>query len=81
MEAQTQYTIAADSAYPLTRSVLKPFGQNATPTEAHVEFNLAQRRLRNACTEKIFGQLKSRFRILRDGMELRIDTCQVHERA
>ena len=75
IERQAVYAIAADSAYPIARTVVKPYG--ATPTESHVNFNFAQARLRNDCTEKIFGQVKSRFRILHTGLRTSIERSQL----
>ena len=75
IERQAVFCIAADSAYPLTRTVLKPFG--STPTQAHEDFNAAQARLRNDCTERLFGHLKSRFRILSKGIDARLETAQM----
>ena len=77
IEQQREFAITADSAYPLTTTCLKPFAQGAKPTAAHEEFNGAQSRLRNACTEKKFGHVKSRFRIMRSGIDTRLEKAQM----
>ena len=57
IEQQAVYALAADSAYLMSRTVVKPYPLAKRPTESHKMFNYAQARLRNDCTEKIFGQV------------------------
>ena len=75
IERQSVFAIAGDSAYPIARTLIKPY--SATPTESHIEFNEAQARLRNDCTEKIFGQVKSRFLIMSTGLRTRLKRSQL----
>ena len=74
IERQAVYALAADSAYPISRTVVKPYAN--MPTQSHKDFNYAQSRLRNDCTEKIFGQVKSRFRILHNGLRTNVKRSQ-----
>ena len=57
------------------RTLVKPYA--ATPTESHTDFNWSQARLRNDCTEKIFGQVKGRFRILHNGIRTSLKRTQL----
>ena len=56
---------------------MKPYLHANRPTQSHKDFNLAQARLRNEATEKIFGQVKSRFRILHNGLRTSVKKSQL----
>lgn len=75
MESQDQYCIVGDSAYPLTRTLMKPYG-NPRGRDANGRrlrlapekrvFNTALCGLRTVATENVIGLLKQRFPILRN---------------
>ena len=48
MEGQAEFTVVGDSAYPISRTLLKPF--LAQPTQRHVRFNTSLTGLRTVCT-------------------------------
>ena len=74
IERQSVFAIAADSAYPIARTVVKPY--LTEPTDSHKDFNKAQRRIRNECTEKIFGQVNREYRLVRFGAKCNIIDSQ-----
>ena len=77
IQRQAVFALAADSAYPISRTVVKPYPYANRPTQSHKDFNYAQARLRNDATEKIFGQVKSRFRILHSGLRTSVKKSQL----
>ncbi|XP_012161742.1 protein ALP1-like [Ceratitis capitata] len=64
--------IIADSAFRLSRNVLKPFPFNVENTTAQREFNYRLSRCRRV-VENAFGHLKARFRRIGKGLDNRID--------
>jgi hypothetical protein len=65
MEAQTEFCIVADSAYPMSRTLLKPFSRREATTPNHGRFNHKLSGLRTILTENPIGIWKQRFPILR----------------
>ncbi|XP_062972102.1 uncharacterized protein LOC134392052 [Elgaria multicarinata webbii] len=59
--------IVADGAYPLQKWLMKPYGGNVEPPQAH--FNYCLSRARNV-VERAFGRLKSRWRCLSGRLEV-----------
>ncbi len=55
IERQNEFMIVGDSAYPISRTLIKPFRD--TPTPQHRKFNKALTGLRTVCTENIIGML------------------------
>ena len=72
IERQQEYTIAGDTAYPISRTLVKKYAK--TDTEQKKRFNTAFDGLRTRASENIYGMLKMRFRILRNGMCLGLET-------
>jgi len=70
LEEQSEFQIVGDSAYPISRSLIKPLRD--TPTAQHRQFNKALTALRTVCTENIIGILKRRFPCLRMGLQTRL---------
>ena len=64
-------------AYPISRTVVKPYPHANRPEKSHKAFNYAQAHLRNDAMEKIFGQVKSRFRILHIGLRTTVKKSQL----
>lgn len=64
IEHESGHLIAGDSAYPLSRSLIKPFSAPTTRTEG--AFNGALSGARTLMTENVYGRLKGRFPILRE---------------
>ena len=58
IEGQSEFTVAGDSAYPITKTLVKSFLKPLTPR--HESFNTAQQGLRTQCTECTFGIMKNR---------------------
>ena len=71
------FALAADSAYPISWTIVKPYPHANRPTQSHKDINFEQARLRNEATEKIFGQVKSRFRILHNGLRTSVKKSQL----
>ncbi|XP_062972923.1 uncharacterized protein LOC134392483 [Elgaria multicarinata webbii] len=59
--------IVADGAYPLRKWLMKPYGGNLEPPQAH--FNYCLSHARNV-VERAFGRLKSRWRCLSSRLEV-----------
>ena len=74
IEMQRQYTVAADSAYPLSRHLMKPFLNPQSQKET--TFNKKLSALRTVMTENIIGILKNRFPILRLGIRTKLATAE-----
>jgi len=72
LEQQSQFQIVGDSAYPISRTLIKPFKE--IPTAQHRHFNKAWTRLRTVCTENIIGVWKRRFLCLRMGFRTKLET-------
>jgi len=70
LEQQTQFQIVGDSAYPISRTLIKPFKD--TPTRQHRHFNKALTALRTVCTENLIGIWKRRFPCLRMGLRTKL---------
>ncbi len=81
MEAQQMFSIAGDSAYPMSRTLLKPFSNAEATTPNHRRFNRLLCGLRTVCTENIIGVWKQRFPILRMGFRTRLDNTMLYIRA
>ena len=64
IESSSGHLIAGDSAYPLSKSLIKPFSAPTTRTEGR--FNGKLSGLRTVMTENVYGRLKARFPILRE---------------
>jgi len=74
LESQREFTVAADSAYPISRTILKPF-RDPVPSQRHAKFNRALSGLRTICTENTIGIWKRRFPILKRGITTRVSTA------
>ncbi len=74
LEGQLQYTIAADSAYPISRQLVKPFLSPESAKE--VLFNKRLSALRTTMTENVIGVMKNRFPILRLGINTKVKTAE-----
>ncbi len=72
IERQSEFCIVGDSAYPISRTLIKPFKE--TPTRQHQRFNRALTGLRTVCTENIIGIWKRRFPCLRMGLRMKLET-------
>lgn len=59
-----KFLLAGDSAYPLSRKLIRPFSQNSANQDQH-RFNGALSGLRTCMTENVYARLKGRFPILR----------------
>ena len=68
LERQRTYTVAGDSAYPISRILVKKYAN--ADTDQKKAFNRALSGLRTRASENIFGMLKMRYRILRNKMYL-----------
>jgi hypothetical protein len=65
IEAQTEFCVVGDSAYPMSRTLLKPFSRRESTTPNHGRFNHRLSGLRTILTENPIGVWKQRFPILR----------------
>jgi len=72
IEEQSQFQVVGDSAYPISRTLIKPFKE--TPTPQHRRFNRSLTAIRTVCTENIIGVWKQRFPCLRMGLRLKLET-------
>ena len=77
LERQKTFTIAGDTAYPISRNLVKKYAND--DTDQKKRFNTAFDGLRTRASENIFGMLKMRYRILRNGLSasgLRLEVCR-----
>ena len=67
--------ISADSAFPFRVWLMKPYGNaNLTPEEGYFDYRLSRARM---VTERAYGQLKSRWRVLYRKLECRPDSVKL----
>jgi hypothetical protein len=67
LEEQVPFTAAADSAYCISRVLVKPFTQNESANDPRKRlFNRRLSGLRTVMTENIFGRWVKRFPIIKD---------------
>ncbi len=74
IERQLQYAVAGDSAYPISRHLMKPYLNPNHPKE--VNFNKKLCGLRTVMTENIIGVWKNRFPILRLGIRTKVRAAE-----
>ncbi|CAF3307254.1 unnamed protein product [Rotaria sp. Silwood2] len=67
-----QSHMIADSAFSLSRTLLKPFSQKPNMPRSHTLFNYRLSRCRSTI-ERAFGALKNRFRLLHKKMEFELN--------
>lgn len=66
IEEQIEYKIAADSGYPISQVLVKPYSAPEVNENPRRTFNRKLSGLRTVMTEDIFGRWKKRFPILRN---------------
>ena len=66
IEEQIEYKIAADSGYPISQVLVKPYSAAEVNENPRRTFNRKLSGLRTVMTEDIFGRWKKRFPILRN---------------
>jgi len=59
MESQAEFQIVGDSAYPISRTLIKPYRES--PTRNRGRFNKALTGLRTVCTENLIEVWKKHF--------------------
>ena len=76
IEAQRRFYGVADSPYPISRTLMKPFPQNEL-TQRKRAFNKALCAARTEMTEDLIGILKQRYPCLRLGLRMKPERCSM----